>query len=154
MRIKDEIPLYFELVPPFPAQLWTHLIIYLQCVLLAWTAEMLCVSVHGEVDVFVKALNLNRVPVVVIQQASQHEWGWPTARLELSIICTEIASRRLKSHQPGGESKDLIQRHWSTAPEWRSRLHKSNRWCHTSDLQTLLFECTGVRAALNENTLL
>lgn len=56
----------------------TDLVVHLQRLALSFGVEVLRVGVHRQVDLPVEALDVNRVPVLVVQQAA-HRDGNPAA---------------------------------------------------------------------------
>ena len=63
-----------------------HLIVHLQGVPLSLGAEVLCVGVHREVDLLVEALDEDRVPVLVVQEAAQSDRHAPTAGPQPCVV--------------------------------------------------------------------
>ena len=64
----------------------TYLIVHLQGVPLSLGAEVLCVGVHREVDLLVEALDEDRVPVLVVQEAAQSDRHAPTAGPQPCVV--------------------------------------------------------------------
>ena len=52
---------------------FSHLIIKIHIAGLSLCPKMMSVRVHGEVDICIEELNEDRMPVLVVQQAAQHE---------------------------------------------------------------------------------
>lgn len=61
-----------------PVVAWTHLVVHLQRVALSSGLEVARVGVHRQVHLPVEALHVDRVPVLVVQQAT-HGHGHPAA---------------------------------------------------------------------------
>lgn len=67
----------------------THLVVHLQRLSFPFGLEVLCVGVYSEVDLPVEALDVSRVPVLVIQQAAHSNWNTAAAEPWPDIICTK-----------------------------------------------------------------
>lgn len=48
--------------------------------------EVLCVGVHAEVNLFVKALNVHRVPMLVVQQAAHGDSDTAAAEFQPVVV--------------------------------------------------------------------
>lgn len=76
----------------------TDLIIHLQRLSFSFGLEVLCVGVHREVHLLVEALYMNRVPVLVIQQAAHRDGNTAAAEPRPAVVC-----RNAQKPQEGGE---------------------------------------------------
>ena len=65
----------------------TYLIVNVQDISFSLGPEVLCVCVHGEVCLFAHTLQENRVPVLVVQKATQHSRGRDAAESSFAVIC-------------------------------------------------------------------
>lgn len=75
---------------PTPGNLWeglTHLIVDVQDICLTLGSEVLRVRVHSEVRLLAHPLQENRVPVLVIQKATQYGRGRDAAESGFAVIC-------------------------------------------------------------------
>lgn len=67
----------------------THLVVHLQRVALSPGLEVPCVGVHRQVNLLVKALDVDRVPVLVVQQAAHGHGHTAAAEPGPAVICRE-----------------------------------------------------------------
>ena len=67
----------------------THLVVHLQRVALSSGLEVPGVGVYGQVDLLVKALDVDRVPVLVIQQAAHGHGHAAAAEPGPAVVCRE-----------------------------------------------------------------
>lgn len=66
-----------------------HFIVDLQRVPCSPGAKVPCYSVHGEVDLLVETLDLDRVPVLIIQETPQGHGDLSATGVGLSIVYKE-----------------------------------------------------------------
>lgn len=69
--------------------MWTHLVVHLQRVALSSGLEVACVGVHREVNLLVEALNVDGVPVLVIQQAAHGHGHAAAAEPGPAVVCRD-----------------------------------------------------------------
>jgi len=65
----------------------SHLVVHLQRVPLPLGVEVLCVGVHREVDLLVEALHVDRVPLLVVQQAAHGDGHAAAAGPGPAVVC-------------------------------------------------------------------
>lgn len=73
---------------------WTHLIAHLQREPLSSGLEVLCVGVHCEVNLLVKALYVNRVPVLIIKQTAHSHCSRAAAEPWPAVICKKKRTKK------------------------------------------------------------
>lgn len=83
----------------------TDLVVHLQRLALSFGVEVLRVGVHREVNLPVEALHVNRVPVLVVQQAAHRDGDAAAAAAEPLPVIVCGSSRKKKKKQKGGEKK-------------------------------------------------
>lgn len=70
-----------------PPVTWTHLVVHVQRVALPSGLEVLRVGVHAEVHLPVEALHVDRVPVLVVQQAAHGHRHAAAAEPRPAVVC-------------------------------------------------------------------
>lgn len=102
---------------------WTYLVVHLQWVSLSFGLKVLCVGVHGEVNLPVEALHLDRVPVLVIQQTAYSNCN--TAAAEPQPVVVWRSTKNTEGARLA--ALNLWQRAWKCVGSTRNTMN--TRYC-------------------------